>query len=98
MVNVWGVKCNTAFPEKAMRTGALCWISDINRGWGSERVKLFARARDGRLIATWRPSKRLHNYRVAWVPEYMRRDVWTWDSKEAALEWAEMMNGQETLP
>lgn len=87
MKDYWGVKCNTAFPEKAMRTGALCWVSNINSGWGGERLKLFARARDGRQIQTWRPAARLTNFRVGWVPEHMRMDCCCWDSKEEAQAW-----------
>ena len=84
----WGVKANLAEPRSAMRTGALVWVVLTNPGWGGERLCVLARSRGGRLITTWIGTKRLTNLRAAWMPEHLRKRCHTWETKEAAAQWA----------
>lgn len=89
----WGVKANIAEPRSAMRTGALVWVVLTNPGWGGDRLCVLARSRGGRLIETWIGTKRLTNFRAAWVPEHLRGRVSPFETREKAEQWAKRVQG-----
>lgn len=86
---MWGVKANLREACKYARAGALCWIININPGWGSERVVVLMRSRGGRLIEIWVTMKRLTNLRAAYMPPHVqRRFGWHFNTKDEAQRWA----------
>lgn len=62
------IVCNYAEGISSVSKGSLCYVIDPGRGMGSERICIYARARDGRIIEKWEAIKRLENFRVKTLP------------------------------
>ena len=70
--DTYGVAANFIEGDKYVRTGAKCYITWGNSGWGAKRVQVWVRSRGGRVITRIIATKRLTNFRACWVPEHVR--------------------------
>jgi hypothetical protein len=84
----YGIVANVQ-SDHALRTGAKVWILYCNGD--AERPKVMGLSKGGRRIIKHMAYKRLTNFRAAWIPENVRKDVvWSF-SKDAAQQLAERL-------
>jgi hypothetical protein len=69
----YAIVANIRKTDGSLRSGAKCWLVGGQNGDGAERFKWRGVSRGGRVITKWAPTKSFQNFRVAWVPDEMRR-------------------------
>lgn len=87
---MFGVKANVRAPHRFLRFGALCWLVLTNPGGGNDRFQVRGMSRGGRMVETWVDARDLTNYRAGWVHDDAQ-DVFPFETREAAQEWADAM-------
>lgn len=89
----YGIVCNVAETDRALRHGAKVWIVNGTGGAGWERFVVLAMSRGGRRITKWVLTTRLNNFRAAWVPPHLQDAVCYFRGTRAlAAETADKLN------
>lgn len=85
MTDRWCIVANVADPRSTkLRTGALVRVLEMNRGSGSERVKVRGISIGGRRIVVWIGSKWLRDARAHWAKPDDRDSGADFDTKDEA--------------
>lgn len=67
-----GIVANVVGVDRIARLGSKAWLVDGTGGQGWYRFKWLCRTRSGKLIVKWIPTKRMSNFRCAWIPDHVR--------------------------
>ena len=70
--------------KKGIRAGAKCFLTFLNRGNGSDRVKVLGLCQNSRLAQVFVPFQKLSNFRIKWVREPLREAVVCFPSRREA--------------
>lgn len=72
MNDEYGIVANVAGVDRFARQGSKAWLVGGTGGEGWYRFKWLCRTRSGKLAVKWIPTKRMHNFRCAWITEHLR--------------------------
>ena len=72
MGNEYGIVANIVETDRFLRTGSKAWLIGGTGGEGWERFVWVGRTRGGRLVRKWVKTKRLSNFRCAWIPQHIK--------------------------
>lgn len=79
---MYGIVANV-LTDKALRSGAKVWILYCNGD--AENPVVRGLSKSGRPIEKYTKYARLYNFRAAWIPPNLRKDVgWSWEKKDEA--------------
>jgi hypothetical protein len=90
----FGIVANVRDPDHVLRLGAKVWIVGGTGGEGWHRFVVRGLAKSGHPIEKWCPTKRLHNFRAAWIPPKIRTEnphIYMQGEKAEMVERAELM-------
>lgn len=91
----YGLVCNYS-GDASVRRGAKCYVTWTNPGEGGDRMQVWCRSRGGRAILKIVNSKKLSNFRAAWIPAHVRTwegvKGYPWWTKDEAVKHAQSMN------
>lgn len=72
MQGEYGIIANIVETDRFVRTGSKSWLVGGTGGEGWYRFVWVVRTRSGQLTKKWLPTKRLGNFRAAWIPDHIR--------------------------
>jgi hypothetical protein len=72
----YGIVANVCEPDRCLRMGAKAWLAGGTGGEGWERFEWIANTRGSRMVRKWAPTWRFVSFRCAWLPEFLRNQVW----------------------
>ncbi len=70
-MNDYGIVANYD-GDQYVTKGTKCYITFMNSGNAQERVQVWCHSRGGRGISRFVDTRRLSNFRAAWIPEHVR--------------------------
>lgn len=68
----FGVVANIEVTDRILRNGTKVWLIGGTGGEGWDRFVVHGLSRSPRRIEKWIPTKRLSNFRAAWMPPHIR--------------------------